>query len=336
MMDAIRTSLRAGNLAIANAAQKTNTPIKQNSPAAKAVAATQPNNVVVTDPVTGKQLSVAPAGAGGYMQNYLTYANQQMANKAAAEQKYKSDLTANNQATNANFDNSARQAYVNYMKNQKNLGGQLANLGVNGGASETGQLNLYNQYGAEHAANEQQRAAELANNQRNYDQAVYDYNTAWQEKMNDALQTAMNNQMNEYNNELTKYSTSIARFTADKDGYKKAQKELKALKNGNDPLKNDKIQILEAEIARVFTKEVLDSFGKGGKKSGGGKSGGGSRRRGRGGSSKKSSGGGKTATGSGYTYKAPSKEERDKVTSYYKKSASSNKTGKNKNYFVRG
>ena len=271
-----------------------------------------------TDPSTGKTITVTPAGQGGYLNAYAEAVKS--ANEIANQ--YKADLykglQSNNQTTNTNYDNNARQAYVDYMRKQRALPSQLQSLGVNGGATESGLLNLYNNYGNEHAANEQQRAAELAANQKNYEDTWGAYWRQLQQDLADKQQTAINNQINEYNNELTKYSASIARFTADKNGYKKAQNELKALKAGNDPLKKDKIQILEAEIARVFTKDVLDEINGKNKKSG---SGGGRSYRGGGRSYGYSGGGSSSGSGDSGSSRPTYKTTTTAMDEYYKSGA---------------
>lgn len=256
-----------------------------------------PNYVSITDPITGKTLSVKPAGQGGYLNAYEAYANSANEQANRQQQYLNQTLQQNNATTNANFDSAQRQAYVDYMRKQKNLGGQLAALGVNGGASETGQLNLYNNYGSSHAATEQQRAAELAANQRSRDDAWNEYYENLQTDLREKQQTAINNQINEYNNEITRFSSSVAQYPTTEKGYKSYKKWIEKLKNSNDPLKDIKIGLVRQQMATQFP----DGKPKGGG-SGGGGGGGGSRRRSGGYSSGSGGGGGsETSAGSGYS-----------------------------------
>lgn len=219
----------------------------------------------------GKKYNITPASQGGHMDAYATYAKNAEATRQREEQRLNKDLAQNNQTTNANFDNSARQAYVDYMRRQRALPGQLQALGVRGGATESGLLNLYNNYGVEHAANEQQRNAELASNARARDEAYNAYLSAWEQDLRDREQEAIANQRNEYNNEITRFSSSVAQYPATKEGYKNYEKWISNLAASNDPLKDIKIALVRQQMATQFPD---------GKPSGGnGGGGGGSRRR---------------------------------------------------------
>lgn len=244
-------------------------------------------NDIYKTTINGKEYTINPASQGGHMKAYEQYA----ANSAAAKDKYeaglKSDLAANNAQTNANYDNAARQAYVDYMRKQRSLPSQLQALGVNGGATESGLLNLYNNYGNAHAANEQQRNAEIATNQRDFDTAWRQYVQDYDNDLKNQWQTAYNNQMNEYNNEITRFSSSVAQYPTTEGGYKSYQNWIANMEKSNDPLKDIKVALIRQQMATQFP----DGAPKEAKKSGGG---GGSRRsyggRSSGGSS--SSGGG--------------------------------------------
>lgn len=262
--------------------------------------------------VGGRTYTVNPASGGGYMQAYNQYATDAAANKALYEQQYQTNvnnlgntLTQNNATTNANYDNSARQAYVDYMRNQRALPGQLQALGVRGGATESGLLNLYNNYGTEHAANEQQRSADLTSNKQAYDDAVSklaaertQYLMDYEKDLADKKQTAINNQINEYNNELTRFSSSVAQYPTTAAGYKAYENWIKALEASNDPLKGIKIGLVRQQMATQFpdgNPASNSSGGSGGR--GGGRSygrGGGRSYGGGGGSSSSNNSGGTT------------------------------------------
>ena len=229
------------------------------------------NNIgtVYKTTVNGKTYTVNPASAGGYMQAYAQYETDRTKQLNATRSQLDKTLQQNNATTNANYDNSARQAYVQYMQRQRALPSQLQALGVNGGATESGLLNLYNNYGSSHAANEQQRNADLTTNQQNRDDA---YNTAYQAylaDLNEQKQQAISNQINEYNNEITRFSSSVAQYATTKDGYKQYQNWINNLAASNDPLKDIKIALVRQQMATQFPNGEPKSSGGGG--GGGGK-----------------------------------------------------------------
>lgn len=279
-----------------------------------------PNSVTQTstgfswvDPTTGKTVTINPASQGGYMTAYGNTAQKLNAIANEHQANLKAGLESNNANTNTNYDSAQRQAYVDYMRKQKALPSQLQALGVSGGATESGLLNLYNNYGNEHAANELQRAAELAANQSDYDDK---WNTYWENLQTDLADreaTAINNQINEYKNDLVNFQNSIARYPTTEKGYEQYKKLIKSLKDGNDPLKDYKIAYVQQQMATQFPK---------GKPDGGGKSGGG----GGGGSSRKRSGYG----GGGGNNNSASGSTGDSMTDYYKSVAAKAKNYKNK------
>lgn len=218
----------------------------------------------------GRTYSIDPAASGGYMKAYEQYATDRKAQMDASQAALQKTLEQNNATTNANYDNSARQAYVDYMRKQRALPSQLQSLGVRGGATESGLLNLYNNYGSSHAANEQQRNADLTSNQNAYEDA---YNTAYQNylsDLNEQKQTAINNQINEYNNEVTRFSSTVAQYPSTKNGYESYQKWIKNMAASNDPLRDIKVAIIRQQMASQFPNGKPSSGGS--KSSGGGSS----------------------------------------------------------------
>ena len=223
--------------------------------------------------VGGKTYTIDPASQGGYMKAYAQYEKDRGNQLKATRSQLDKTLASNNATTNANYDNSARQAYVQYMQRQRALPSQLQALGVNGGATESGLLNLYNNYGSSHAANEQQRNADLTTNQQNRDDA---YNTAYQAylaDLNEQKQQAISNQINEYNNEITRFSSSVAQYPTTKGGYEKYEKWIKNMAASSDPLKDIKVALIRQQMATQFP-----DGNPGGSGGSGGGGGGGSRR----------------------------------------------------------
>lgn len=240
--------------------------------------------------LSGKKYTVDPASAGGYMNAYNQYAQDRKAQLDATQAQLDKTLAQNNATTNANYDNSARQAYVDYMRKQRALPSQLQALGVRGGATESGLLNLYNNYGVEHAANEQQRNADLTSNQNAREDA---WNSAYQTylaDLNEQKQQAINNQINEYNNEITRFSSSVAQYPTTTAGYKAYQQWIDNMAASNDPLKDIKVALIRQQMATQFPEGAPSS---------GGSSGGGSRSRSYGGYSSGGSGGSTTLADNG-------------------------------------
>lgn len=237
--------------------------------------------------IGNRTYTVNPAAQGGYMDAYNQYAADRKAQFDQTTANLDQTLAQNNATTNANYDNSARQAYVDYMRNQRALPSQLQALGVRGGATESGLLNLYNNYGTEHAANEQQRNADLTSNQQARDDAYNQAQQAYQTDLSEQKQQAITNQMNEYNNEITRFSSSVAQYPTTEAGYKAYENWIKNLAASNDPLKDIKIGLVRQQMATQFPNGSPESQSSG---SGGG--GGSSRSYGRGRGSSRSSGGG--------------------------------------------
>lgn len=302
-IDVYRKAAQAGANAIQNAAKTVGvsyTPTKTT-----AAASSQPSGLSWTDPVTGQKMTVTPAGQGGYLNAYNIYAQRAKAQADEYQKKLQSDLAENQATTNANFDSAQRQAYVDYMRKQKALPSQLQALGVRGGATESGLLNLYNNYGVEHAAAEQQRAAELASNNRARNDAWYEYKSQLDRDLADREQTAINNQINEYKNDLATFQQFVAQYPTTEKGYKKYQEWIKKLQEGNDPLKDYKIAAVRTQMASQFPDgKPKDS------KSGGGSGGGG-------GGSRRSGGGGGYSSGIGSDGNNSSKAKaQNKGTAY--------------------
>ena len=269
---------------------------------------------------SGRKYSIDPAASGGYMKAYEQYAADRKAQQDATQAALQKTLEQNNATTNANYDNSARQAYVDYMRKQRALPSALQALGVRGGATESGLLNLYNNYGSSHAANEQQRNADLTSNQNAYEDA---YNTAYQTylaDLNTQKQQAISNQINEYNNEITRFSSSVAQYPSTKAGYKAYQQWIANLEASADPLKDIKVALVRQQMASQFPDGNPASSG----------SGSGSKRRSSGGYYS-SGGGGDEAVESKTVPSKTYKTTTDAIADYYKSGAIKASTAKKKN-----
>lgn len=224
--------------------------------------------------VGGKTFTINPASQGGYMDAYKQYEQDRQTQFNNTKTQLDQTLAQNNATTNANYNNSARQAYVDYMRNQRALPSRLQALGVRGGATESGLLNLYNNYGVEHAANEQQRNADLTANKNARDDAYNTALAAYNSDLSEQKQKAIANQINEYNNELTRFSSTVAQYPSTEYGWNAYENWIKRLQASNDPLKNIKIAMVQQQQATQFPDGEPDG-GDGGSGGGGGYSGGG-------------------------------------------------------------
>jgi hypothetical protein len=202
--------------------------------------------------VGGRTYQIDPASQGGYMNAYAQYEQDRANQLNETRNQLDRTLAQNNATTNANYDNSARQAYVQYMQRQRALPSQLQALGVNGGATESGLLNLYNNYGSSHAANEQQRNADLTTNQQNRDDAYNNAYQAYLSDLNEQKQQAISNQINEYNNEITRFSSSVAQYPTTAGGYQKYEEWIKNMAASSDPLKDIKVALIRQQMATQF------------------------------------------------------------------------------------
>ena len=130
-----------------------------------------------------------------YLDSYKTMANdwnkQAETDRARMSQNEANDITQ----SNAGYDNTARQNYINYMQAQKRLPSELNALGINGGASESSLLRLGTNYGSNVASNESARNAALAGIRQQYMDKLASYDEEWNNKLANAYLTAAENQL---------------------------------------------------------------------------------------------------------------------------------------------
>ena len=106
----------------------------------------------------------------GFDTTYNNYANQLVNNGSfQAIENARQNMT---DSTNRQYNNAAKNYYAQYRQNENKLGERLSNLGVTGGASETAQLGLMNNYSTNLYNNEQGRASALNSGNMQYDQMV--------------------------------------------------------------------------------------------------------------------------------------------------------------------
>ena len=209
------------------------------------------------------------------------YQAQAKTDVANMETRRESDLSK----SNAGYDNTARQNYINYMQAQKRLPSQLNAMGIRGGASESSLVRLGTNYGTNVATNEGARQSAADSIRQAYAQQIADYNKDLNERLAQAEATAEQNQITWEREQLDKdlqyFSSAIEGLYKKKSDYKKLIAQLQA---SNDPNKDYKIMLATRAM------NMLAAGGGGG--GGGGRSyggyGGGYSSGGGGGNSKKS------------------------------------------------
>ena len=253
-----------------------------------------------------------------YMDSYKkladAYQAQAKTDVANMESRRDADLTK----SNAGYDNTARQNYINYMQAQKRLPSQLNALGIRGGASESSAIRLGTNYGTNVANNEAARTT-AANDIRNaYAQQIADYNKDLNERLAQAQATAEQNQINWEREQLEKdlqyFSSAIEGLYSDKASYQNLIKQLQASK---DPNKDYKIMLATRAM------NALASSG-----SGGGGGGGYSRSYGGGGGGYSSGGSSDSGSSRDVTLQNAKQTVKDALTGVVAKAASRGATYK--------
>ena len=235
------------------------------------------------------------------------------------------------------YDKQQNQNYINYMMNQRDLPGQLARLGITGGASESSQLRANTNYENIKNNTESERNSALNNitNTMNNNLAQYRLSAAsdLRNKLyaNEQQRLAAAQKLKEQQQarqdakkqrRYERYRDTIRRF----DTIGKVDKAIAKAKKTKQP--SWKIQLLQAQkadLVKLAKEEAKTSGGSGGGRSGGG---GGYRR-----SYRRYGGGGSSSE----TVKAPKeKDEKEKTEKKSKKKKKYSKytaKGKGKNYF---
>lgn len=200
-----------------------------------------------------------------YLDNYTKYeknANAQAKkDRAAMADREKTDL----EKSNAGYNSTARQNYINYMQAQKSLPSSLNALGIRGGASESSLIRLGSNYGTNVASNEAARQTALKDIRNAYAQQLADYNKALSERLATAQATARENQLKweseQADKDLQRFSGVIEGLYNDSASYQTLIDKLKASK---DPNKDMKILLATHAMNAVAAKEAAAASSGGG------------------------------------------------------------------------
>lgn len=109
-------------------------------------------------------------------------------------------------ASNANYDRTATQNYINYRQAEKRLPSQLNALGVRGGAAESSLIRLGSNYGTNVANNEMARAQALDAISQQYADTINEYETQYRQAIlarDDAKATQIAQYLDSWNKELS-------------------------------------------------------------------------------------------------------------------------------------
>ena len=289
--------------------------------------AQQPQVVVKEVPVTTGVDLTNPTYSNG-SQPYMDIYNQlKKSLELQRDNDFKTMATSRDEdiaKSNAGYDNTARQNYINYMQAQKRLPTELNALGIRGGASESSLVRLGTNYGSNVAANESARQGALNDIRSAYAKQIADYNKGLNERLAEAEATARENQLNlereQQQKDLEYFSGAIEGMYKDRQSYWDLITQLQL---SNDPNKQYKVMLAlkamnQLEDEEKKKDEASNSGGGGGKKSSGKKS-----------SGKKSSGGKKKSGGGGnptaVAAVSAAQTKGKSMTEYYQKQANKNK-----------
>jgi hypothetical protein len=131
-----------------------------------------------------------------YINAYNQYQTQQSNIRDAFRKQLLSDQDYAINASNTQYDNAARQNYINYRRAQRNLPEMLNSLGIRGGASESSALRLGTNYGSNVAANESARSTANAALRQQYNNKLASYDEDYGIRLGQAYLTALENQNN--------------------------------------------------------------------------------------------------------------------------------------------
>ena len=134
------------------------------------------------------------SGGSPYAEIYNQYAKQQTNLRDAFIKQLESNKATDTSKTNANYDNTAKQNYIKYMQQSRQLPESLNALGVNGGAAESSLIRLKTNYGNNIATNEANRNSAVNDINNNYANKLATYDEEFQNKLNSAYLTQMENQ----------------------------------------------------------------------------------------------------------------------------------------------
>lgn len=167
--------------------------------------------------------------------------------------------------SNAQYDATGRQNYINYMKAQRGAADQLNAMGIRGGASESSLIRLGTNYNSNVAANNLARNSAASDIRNNYAQILADLKKAYNEDLA-AKRAAYSERADseakaEELRQLQYFSQAITNQYKNRAGYENLIKQLQA---SNDPQKVAKIMLARQAMNNLPEEETTSSGGGGG------------------------------------------------------------------------
>lgn len=204
-------------------------------------------------------------GGSPYAEIYNQYAKQQGNLRDQFVKQLETNKTNDTNKSNANYDNTAKQNYIKYMQQSRQLPESLNALGVNGGAAESSLIRLKTNYGNNIATNEANRNTAINDINNNYANKLTSYDEEFQNKLNTAYLTQMENQrkweQEQREKDLQYFANSITGRFKTAGEY---QTLINQLSSSSDPNKDYKIALAQQAMNALAGTSGSGGGGRGG------------------------------------------------------------------------
>lgn len=204
-------------------------------------------------------------GGSPYAEIYNQYAKQQGNLRNQFVKQLETNKANDTNKSNANYDNTAKQNYIKYMQQSRQLPESLNALGVNGGAAESSLIRLKTNYGNNMATNEANRNTAINEINNNYANKLTSYDEEFQNKLNTAYLTQMENQrkweQEQREKDLQYFANSITGRFKTVGEY---QKLINQLSSSSDPNKDYKIALAQQAMNALAGTSGSGGGGRGG------------------------------------------------------------------------
>lgn len=204
-------------------------------------------------------------GGSPYAEIYNQYAKQQGNLRDQFVKQLETNKANDTNKSNANYDNTAKQNYIKYMQQSRQLPESLNALGVNGGAAESSLIRLKTNYGNNIATNEANRNTAINEINNNYANKLTSYDEEFQNKLNTAYLTQMENQrkweQEQREKDLQYFANSITGRFKTVGEY---QALINQLSSSSDPNKDYKIALAQQAMNALTGTSGSGGGGRGG------------------------------------------------------------------------
>ena len=204
-------------------------------------------------------------GGSPYAEIYNQYAKQQGDLRNQFVKQLETNKANDTNKSNANYDNTAKQNYIKYMQQSRQLPESLNALGVNGGAAESSLIRLKTNYGNNVATNEANRNTAINEINNNYANKLTSYDEEFQNKLNTAYLTQMENQrkweQEQREKDLQYFANSITGRFKTVGEY---QTLINQLSSSSDPNKDYKIALAQQAMNALAGTSGSGGGGRGG------------------------------------------------------------------------